>query len=394
MITTFFPLLIGDANARYRAELVAELHRRTSALADCGDALDIRDQASLPEPLPREGAVAVVFCRRPMDAAEIAAINACIARGIPFIPVVEDLTQFVATAPDEVGRFNGFELSDAHELPELAGLALELIGLQRAKRKIFISYARQDASAIAAQLRLAFMQRWYLVFLDSVSIRPGVLFQNNLREELADSDVVVFLDSPNARGRRYVDEELAFAGNAGLGGLQVVWPGLERSREGSLFTMLKLNTNDLETDALGATRLASVAVQEILRKVAEERTLVQEKREQLVFKWIQAYADREGWDAVSFLGRHIELRHRQDGRMVRLDIALGVPTSRDIEHAFTNGEPKPPGEKAFEDRTPEGRLVYNPLGITNAQSRHLRFFRKHLQLQFLNPNAALQWSIL
>ena len=151
--------------------------------------------------------------------------------------------------------------------------------------------------------------------------------------------------------------------------------------------MLKLNTNDLETDALGATRLASAAVQEILRKVAEERTIVQEKREQLVFKSIHAYADREGWDAVSFLGRHIELRHRQDGRMVRLDIALGVPTSRDIEYAFTNGKPKPPGE-------PEGRLVYNPLGITNAQSRHLRFFRKQLQLQFLNPNAALQWSIL
>jgi TIR domain len=323
-----------------------------------------------------------------MDAAEIAAINACVARGTPIIPVVEDLAGFTAVTPDEVSRFNGFQLSDTRDVPELAGLVLELIGLQRAKRKIFISYARADAGAIAGQLRLAFMERWYSVFLDSVSIRPGVLFQNNLREELADSDVVVFLDSPNARGRRYVDEELAFAGNAGLGGLQVVWPGLERSREGSLFTMLKLAPNDLETDARGVTRLSSAAVQEILRKVAEERTVVQEKREQLVFKSIMAYANREGWDAVSFLGRHIELRRRQDGRLVRLDVALGVPTSRDIERAFTNGEPKPAGEKATEDKTPEGRLVYNPLGITNVQSRHLRFFRKQLQLHFLDPNAA------
>jgi len=158
--------------------------------------------------------------------------------------------------------------------------------------------------------------------------------------------------------------------------------------------MLKLAPNDLETDARGVTRLSSAAVQEILRKVAEERTVVQEKREQLVFKSIMAYANREGWDAVSFLGRHIELRRRQDGRLVRLDVALGVPTSRDIERAFTNGEPKPAGEKATEDKTPEGRLVYNPLGITNVQSRHLRFFRKQLQLHFLDPNAALQWSIL
>jgi hypothetical protein len=394
MTTTFFSLLIGDANAMYRTELVLELKRRTGALADCGDVLAICNQEGLPTPVPAEGAVAVVFCRKPMDAAEIAAINACVARGTPIIPVVEDLAGFTAVTPDEVSRFNGFQLSDTRDVPELAGLVLELIGLQRAKRKIFISYARADAGAIAGQLRLAFMERWYSVFLDSVSIRPGVLFQNNLREELADSDVVVFLDSPNARGRRYVDEELAFAGNAGLGGLQVVWPGLERSREGSLFTMLKLAPNDLETDARGVTRLSSAAVQEILRKVAEERTVVQEKREQLVFKSIMAYANREGWDAVSFLGRHIELRRRQDGRLVRLDVALGVPTSRDIERAFTNGEPKPAGEKATEDKTPEGRLVYNPLGITNVQSRHLRFFRKQLQLHFLDPNAALQWSIL
>jgi hypothetical protein len=221
------------------------------------------------------------------------------------------------------------------------------------------------------------------VFLDSVSIRPGVLFQNNLREELADSDVVVFLDSPSARGRKYVDEELAFAGNAGLGGLQVVWPDLPQSREGSLFTMMKLNQDDL-VDELGATRLASATVQRILRQVAEERIFVQAKREQLVFKAIQAYADREGWNAISYLGRQIELRHRQDGRIVRLDVVLGVPTSRDIEQAFTRADPSPPG----------GRLVYNPLGITDAHSKHLRFFRKELRLQFLNPNAALQWSIL
>ena len=157
--------------------------------------------------------------------------------------------------------------------------------------------------------------------------------------------------------------------------------------------MLKLTPDDLETDVLGVTQLASTAVQEILRKVAEEHTIVQEQREQLVFKSIQAYAHREGWDAVSFLGRHIELRHRQDGRMVRLDIVLGVPSSREIAHAFINGKPKPQGAAPAE-RTAEGRLVYNPLGITNAQSLHLRFFRKQLQLQFLNPGAAPEWSIL
>jgi hypothetical protein len=382
-MTTFTVLVIGDVNHEHRAALATALDARTRALSHCGDVLDIRDQANLPAPPPEEGAVAVVLCRRPMDPAETAAIAACEARGTPIIPVVQDLTKFTATAPDEVARFNGFQLADARDVGELAGLVLELIGLQRAKRKIFISYARADSSAIAAQLRLAFMRRWYSVFLDSVSIRPGVLFQNNLKEELADSDVVLFLDSPNARGRRYVDEELAFAGNAGLGGIQVVWPGLDRSREGSLFTLMKLEHDDLDIDEFGVTRFAPAIVMRILRKVAEERTAVQEKREQLVFASIEAYADREGWDTVSFLGRHIELRNRNDGRLVRLDVALGVPTSHDIENAFTRADPRP-----------GGCLVYNPLGITDEHSKHLRFFRNELGLQFLNPNAALQWSIL
>jgi hypothetical protein len=385
-MTIFTALLIGEVNHPHRAALVTALRDRTSALAHSGDSLDIRDQATMPDALPEEGIAAVVFCRKEMDAPEVAAIKACVGRGTPIIPVVEDLTKFIANSPAEVGKFNGFQLADAREIGELTGLVLELIGLQRAKRKIFISYARVDSSAVASQLRLAFTLHWYSVFLDSVSIRPGVVFQNSLKEELADSDVVLFLDSSNARERPYVREELAFAGNAGLGGLQVVWPGLDRAREGSLFTLMKLDPDDLETDYQGATRLVPSAVVKILRKVAEERTAVQEKREQLVFESIQAYADHKGFDAVSFLGRHIELRHRQDGRRMRLDVTLGVPTSRDIERAFVNGEPKPPKSAGPQDKTPRGRLVYNPLGITDAQSRHLRFLRNELKLQFLDPN--------
>ena len=384
-MTTFTAVLIGDLNYPHRAKLVTALRDRTSALAPAGDTLELCGQTNLPVSLPKEGIASIVFCRKDMDTAEIAAINACVGRGTPIIPVVEDLLKFTETSPTEVSKFNGFQLADERDIGELAGLVLELIGLQRAKRKIFISYARADSSAIASQLRLAFMRRWYSVFLDSVSIRPGVLFQNSLKEELADSDVVIFLDSPNARGRLYVEEELAFAGNAGLGGLQVVWPGLDRAREGSLFTLMKLDRDDLDTDEQGITRLAPSTVMQILRKVAEERTAVQEKREQLVFTSIQAYADSKGFDAVSFLGRHIELRHRQNGRLVRLDVALGVPTSRDIERAFVNGAPKPGGSP--QDQTPQGRLVYNPLGITDAQSRHLRFLGKELKLQLLNPNA-------
>ena len=401
-MTIFTALLIGDPNDPRRARLETELRDRTKGpLKTSGETLSVCDQMAVPAPLPEKGCVAVVFCRKPMDAdTEIAAIKACVMRGTPIIPVVKDLTQFGAASPDEVSEFNGFQLADDQDIAELAGLVLEMIGLQRAKRKVFISYARQDTSAIAEQLRLAFTARWYTVFLDTISIRPGVLFQNALKEELADSDVVVFLNSKNAKDRHFVKEEIKFVDNAGIGGLQVTWPDpVKPLPEGSLLMPLQLKPEEIETvkaddnnagaskDTGSLTRLTPAAVLRILRKVAEIRTAAQQQREDEVFAPIKAYAKQKGWSAVSYLGRHIELREGHEGEgdgRVRLDIALGVPTSRDIERAFTNASPKPPA----------GRLVYSLIGITDAQSEHLKFFGKALKLDLLDPGTALDWTVI
>jgi hypothetical protein len=104
-MTTFTAILIGDVDHPHRRGLASALQERTSALAHSRDSLDIRDQANLPVPLPRQDIAAIVFCRKQMQTAEIAAINACVGRGMPIIPVVEDLTKFTETSPAEVGRF-------------------------------------------------------------------------------------------------------------------------------------------------------------------------------------------------------------------------------------------------------------------------------------------------
>ena len=114
------------------------------------------------------------------------------------------------------------------------------LGLQRSKRKIFISYARMDSSAVAHQLREAFTARWYSVFMDTISIRPGAVFQEELLQELADSDAVGLLNSPNVKHRPYVQQEIAFADQAGVSGIQVVWPKVQRMREGAFFMPLML----------------------------------------------------------------------------------------------------------------------------------------------------------
>ncbi len=389
MTTNFITLLIGAPNDRRRVELAAQLRDRTGALAESGERFDVIDQSAVAALDAKPDAVAIVFCRKGMSGPEIAAIAACRQRSIPIIPVVARLTEFTDVAPDEVKNFNGFELADspnanelAADVAELTGLTLESLGLQRTKRKIFISYARRDASVVAQQLSDAFTARWYSVFLDTVSIRPGAVFQEELLQELADSDVVVLLNSPDVKDRPYVQQEIAFADQAGVGGVQVVWPDEKPLNECGYFSPVLLDRTKVTMLNGAVQSLMPAGVLEVVRRVANLRTSLQELREDKIVKPIRDYAQNRGWTAVRYLGRHIELRKGHD--RIQLDVALGVPTSLDLERTFKAAHPCPPA----------GRLVYDPLGITNRQAAHLDFFRSELKLQFLDPKNTLQWTVL
>jgi hypothetical protein len=383
----FAAIIIGTTSDPRRAPTEQALNDRTASLSDSNEQLQVVDQNGLGGVPEEARAIAIVLCRAApgYDHAELEAIEECKRRKIPIIPVVESLTKFVEIAPKGVGEFNGFQLVDNLDAGELAGLMLEAIGLQRAKRKVFISYARMDSSYVAEQLRQAFMARWYSVFLDTISIRPGAFFQDELMQELADSDAVIFLNSPNARERPYVKDEIAFADKAGVSGVQVVWPTVGALREGTFFLPIKLDNrlakiSGKEGDTVEA--LEPAGIEEILRKVADQRTEMQRIRERELLQPIAAYAKTKSWNAVPYLGRHIELNNGTD--TIHLDIALGVPTSFDLERAFVSRREE--GEA--------GKLVYDPLGTTNRQARHLDFLRSQLKLEYLDPRKTLSWTVI
>jgi hypothetical protein len=378
----FVAIVVGAQDDPRRDKLETELLHRTSGLSESSEQLDVIDQDQLSSMPAGARAVAVVLCRRGMSTIETDAIAECRKRDIPIIPVVASLSDFNAVAPDQVADFNGFELADIADIGELAGLILEALGLQRSKRKIFISYARKDSSEVAQQLRTAFMARWYSVFLDTISIRPGAVFQDELLQELADSDVVVLLNSPSIKNRPYVQKEIAFADQAGVGGVQVIWPNVAPIPEGGFFMPIPLEGQQAEIQDDSVNVLTPDGIMKILRTVSSVRTRLQQIREDQLLRPVRAYAQSKGWEAVCYLGRHIELHSGSDN--ICLDVALGVPTSFDLERAFVNGSA----------RHAAGRLVYDPLGITNRQADHLHFLGSHLALQYLNPRSSMQWTIL
>ena len=205
-------------------------------------------------------------------------------------------------------------------------------------------------------------------------------------QELADSDAVIFLNSPNAQKRPYVRDEIAFADRVAVSGVQVVWPDVPVLNGGTFFVPIRLDDNlaKIERGPVDTVKeLEPGGITKILRMVADQRTRMQLIRERELLQPITAYAEKNKWTAVPYLGRHIELR-RKDEDPIHLDIALGVPTSFDLERAVRSHRAK--GEA--------GKLVYDPLGTTDRQAHHLNFLRSHLKLKYLNPRETLKWTVI
>jgi hypothetical protein len=153
--------------------------------------------------------------------AAIALLKQFLNEGQYIFPVVESLSQYPDLIPSELHHINGL----AWEPNRVVADILKAFRLSRAQRQAFISYRRIDTHEIAIQLFSELSLHGYQVFLDVASIEPGVNFQEKLHTRLADADLLIFLDSPNATNSEWVNKELAQAGVLGLGILQLVSVG-------------------------------------------------------------------------------------------------------------------------------------------------------------------------
>lgn len=99
-----------------------------------------------------------------------------------------------------------------------------------ARRRLFLSYRRQDSHALADQIFEALGREGFGVFLDRFSWMPGRLFPEEIAEELADKGVVLLLESTDLHLSRWTQWELAFARTYHLGTLALNIAGAPRQR--------------------------------------------------------------------------------------------------------------------------------------------------------------------
>lgn len=127
-------------------------------------------------------------------------------------PIAKNPDDFKTNFPPVLKSLNGFFLSDTDfSIQALKNLIISFFGIIDGNRKVFISYRRTELEILAHKLFDLLVQKKYYPFLDSYSLLPGVDFQEYLRHELVDSDIVILLDSPDFYNSPYCMEELRIA---------------------------------------------------------------------------------------------------------------------------------------------------------------------------------------
>ncbi len=130
--------------------------------------------------------------------------------------------------PKELQAIGGMQWDEAR----VTGDVLKAFGLTCELRQAFISYKRTDSEGIAMQLAYILFVRGYQIFLDTASVERGLPLQDVLHDRLANTDLVVLLDSPHALDSVWVHEELDLVNHLGLGVLQLLWTELDPSDPG------------------------------------------------------------------------------------------------------------------------------------------------------------------
>ncbi len=319
--------------------------------------------------------------------ARVASIVDLVNSGIMVLPVVKDLARFTSFVFDELRGINGIELSeDDSELERVAAVLLEGLSLLRRSRRLFISYRRTETQGVAIQLYEALDQHGFDVFLDTVSIRPGEQFQDVLWHRLADTDVIVLLDSPGFLASRWTTAELARANSTSIQTLQLVWPHNRVEATAAFSKAVMLTEDDFETShSLGAdARLDSTMVETLITEVESLRARALAARHTYLVQEFCADAARLGLTAHVQPDRFLTVQPKS-GTFVAVVPTVGIPDSvryQEVEDIVSRHPLK----------HSEVILLYDERGVQRKWLEHLKWLDRHkLSVQSVQVADSVAW---
>jgi hypothetical protein len=289
------------------------------------------------------------------------------------VPVVAELEHFSEFVPDELRTVNGMALQpEDPDLNCVASVLLEGLNLLRPSRRLFISYRRTQTQGVAIQLYELLDRHGFDVFLDTHSIRPGEPFQEVLWHRLADTDVIVLLDSPGFLASRWTTAELAQANSTNIQILQLIWPGSMMHAAAAFsnpFTLAPAQFLD-STDTLGATaRLNDSCLDQVAADVESLRARALAARHTYLVQEFCAEAAAAGFAPRVQPERFISIETAKGNHIVTVP-TVGIPDAvryHEIEEEIAR----------HPSRHSEIVLLYDERGIRDKWLKHIAWLDGH-----------------
>jgi hypothetical protein len=346
------------------------------------DAVSFLDEAEI-DTRDRKAPTVATFLSESPNPATRGSIVELVKSDSMVVPVVKDLKHFSSFVFDELRGINGMEFRpDDPQMNRVAAVLMEGLSLLRRSRKLFISYRRSETQAAAIQLYESLDHSGFDVFLDTVSIRPGEPFQDVLWHRLADTDVIVLLDSPGFLDSRWTTVELARANSTNIQVLQLVWPDNKLEANAAFSRALMLKLSDFEKATTGAEGLLKKAtVQQVVTEAESLRARALAAR--------YTYLVEEFCAEASNLGLNYRV---QPQRIVTLE----TPSGRHIAAVPAVGVPDAVRYQEIEDEVEKHHseviLLYDERGIREQWLKHLAWLdRQKLRVRSLSVAKAASW---
>jgi len=302
------------------------------------------------------------------------------------LPIVDQITKFSKLIPPELRNVNGFELSSKNEIEKLVSCILEGLSLLRLSRRLFISYKRDESSNIAIQLFERFEKNGFDVFLDTHSIRPGEPFQEELWHRMADTDVVVLLNTPGFLKSNWTTQELAKANSMSIGILQLIWPSHKLERDAEISIPIQLCKKDFGSFLFRNSKklLTNSIVDQIVNQVESLRARSLASRQDNIITEFISSANKVGKLVVLQPEKFITIE-RSDGKELVIIPTVGVP------QAFTYNQSEELVSRIKSKNVAGAYLLFDHRNIREKWLMHLDWLDNYLPIKTIKIFEAESW---
>lgn len=215
------------------------------------------------------------------------------SKSVVIIPIVDSFDNAAHLLPEILKEINAAPVKDTKDtngINEVCNHVLTNLGLLTRDRNVFISYKRIDTKQLANQLYNEFMHSGYNVFLDTESLSMGVNFQKSLRHRLADSFVLVLLNSEHFfdANSKWTLEEYNTAQQLQIGICSIMMPNVSINRKLNFSDFVRLE----ESDFVGVS-LKDLKLEELVLHIKSIYARLYESRKQSLTNAFTAHLQKQ-----------------------------------------------------------------------------------------------------